>query len=204
MPRVSDAKERLTEAALGLIWTSGYGATSVDDICEKADVKKGSFYHFFKSKADLEVAALEAHWQRNKQRWNDLFSPAVPPLQRIENYFEYVIRRQGELREEYGAVLGCPLCSVGSEVSTQEVEIREKAQEILDRYVKYFESAIRDAHAQGLISAPDANSKAQMLFAYALGILAQARIANSLEPLRALRTGGLGLLGVHQSVPAAA
>ena len=63
MPRVSDAKEKLTEAALGLIWTSGYGATSVDDICAKADVRKGSFYHFFKSKADLEVAALEFRWQ---------------------------------------------------------------------------------------------------------------------------------------------
>jgi TetR/AcrR family transcriptional regulator, transcriptional repressor for nem operon len=204
MPRVSDAREKLTEAALGLIWTSGYGATSVDDICEKANVKKGSFYHFFKSKADLEIAALEAHWQRNKQRWNDLFSPAVQPLQRIENYFEYVIKRQGELKEEYGAVLGCPLCSVGSEVSTEEAGIREKAQEILDRYVKFFESAIRDAHAQGLISAPDAISKARMLYAYVLGVLAQARIANSLEPLRALRAGGLELLGVRQSEPIAA
>lgn len=201
MPRVSDAKEKLTEAALELIWTSGYGATSVDDICEKAGVKKGSFYHFFRSKADLEVAALEAHWVRNRQRWNDVFSPAVPPLERIENHLEFVIRRQTELKEQYGAVLGCPLCSVGSEVSTQEADIREKAQEILDRYVKYFESAIRDAHAQGMISAPDANAKARMLFAYTQGILTQARIANSLEPLAALRPGAMGLLGVQRPEP---
>jgi TetR/AcrR family transcriptional repressor of nem operon len=199
MPRVSDAKEKLTEAALGLIWESGYGATSVDDICEKANVKKGSFYHFFKSKADLEVAALEAHWQRNKQRWNDTFSPTIPPLQRIEDYFDYVVQRQSQLKEECGSVLGCPLCSVGSEVSTQEAGIREKAQEILDRYVKYFESAIRDAHAQGLIVAPDAKTKARMLFAYVQGTLAQARIANSLEPLQELRAGGMGLLGVRQA-----
>jgi len=201
MPRPSDAKEKLTEAALGLIWTSGYGATSVDDICAKADVRKGSFYHFFKSKADLEVAALEAHWQRNRQRWNDLFSPTVPPLQRIGDYLSYVVQKQGELREEYGSVLGCPLCSVGSEVSTQEAGIREKAQEILERYVKYFESAIRDAHAQGLIQAPDAKMKARMLFAYVQGVLTQARIANSLEPLTELQTGVWGLLGVRQPEP---
>ena len=109
MPRVSDAKEKLTDAALGLIWTSGYGATSVDDICAKANVKKGSFYHFFKSKADLEVAALEAHWQRSKQLLNDVFSPTVPPLQRFENYFDFVIKKQGALLAEYGSVLGCPL-----------------------------------------------------------------------------------------------
>jgi TetR/AcrR family transcriptional repressor of nem operon len=204
MPRISDAKEKLTEAALGLIWTSGYGATSVDDICEKANVKKGSFYHFFKSKADLEVAALEAHWQRNRQGWNDLFSPSVPPLQRLENYFDYVILKQGLLKEEYGVVLGCPLCSVGSEVTTQEEGIREKAQEILEHYLKYFESAIRDAHAQDLLVAPDPKTKARMLFAYVQGILGQARIANSLEPLRELRSGALGLLGVRQAEPVAA
>ena len=197
MPRVSDAKEKLTEAALGLIWASGYAATSVDDICEKANVKKGSFYHFFKSKADLEVAALEAHWQKNRQGLNDLFSPTVPPLQRLEDYFDYMIQRQGQLRQEYGSVLGCPLCSVGSEVSTQETGIRDKSLELMDRYVKYLESAIRDAHAQNLIVAPDANTKAKVLFAYVQGVLAQARIANSLAPLMELKAGAWGLLGVR-------
>ena len=43
-----------------LIWVGSYGSTSVDDICEKAAVKKGSFYYFFESKADLAIAAIEA------------------------------------------------------------------------------------------------------------------------------------------------
>jgi TetR/AcrR family transcriptional repressor of nem operon len=204
MPRVSDAKEKLTEAALGLIWTSGYGATSVDDICEKANVKKGSFYHFFKSKADLEIAALEENWRRNRQQWDDLFSPSVPPLQRFEDYFDFVIRRQGQLLEEYGSVLGCPLCSVGSEVSTRETGIRDKTLEIMGRYVKYFESTIRDAHGQGLIAAPDPKTKAKTLYAYFQGVLAQARIANSLEPLQELKAGAWALLGVRQPVLAGA
>jgi|SRR5678815_4965601 len=204
MPRVSDAKEKLTEAALRLIWASGYGATSVDDICTTAGVKKGSFYHFFKSKCDLEVAALEAHWERNKHLWNDVFSAAVPPLQRLDHYFEAVLQRQSELKEECGYVLGCPLCSVASEVSTHEACIREKAQEILNRYMKYFESTIRDADAQGLITVPDPAAKAQMLFAYVQGILAQARIANSVEPLRSLRAGAMGLLGVRSGEALAA
>jgi hypothetical protein len=37
-----------------------------------------------------------------------------------------------------------------------------------------------------------------------LGILAEARIANSLEPLGSLRVGGLGLLGVQRTEPVAA
>jgi TetR/AcrR family transcriptional repressor of nem operon len=50
MGRTSDAKERLIEAMIELIWTGSYGSTSVDQICERAGVKKGSFYHFFESK----------------------------------------------------------------------------------------------------------------------------------------------------------
>jgi len=60
MPRVSDMKERLTDAAMDLIWENSYGSTSVDAICERAGAKKGSFYYFFKSKSELAAAALDA------------------------------------------------------------------------------------------------------------------------------------------------
>src|SRR3954462_8565574 len=117
MPRVSDAKERLMDAAQSLIWESSYGATSVDDICAKADVRKGSFYHFFKSKSDLEIAAREADWQFKKGRYNEIFSPTVAPLQRLEGFFDFAYHRQAEIQKRTGAVLGCPYCAVGSEMS---------------------------------------------------------------------------------------
>ena len=60
MGRKSDAKERLLDAALDLIWERSYGVVTIDAICEKAGVKKGSFYYFFESKSALAVAALEA------------------------------------------------------------------------------------------------------------------------------------------------
>ena len=41
--------------------TSGYEATSVDDLCRAAGVTKGAFFHHFKSKEELAVAAA-AHW----------------------------------------------------------------------------------------------------------------------------------------------
>ena len=57
MGRTSDAKDRLMTAALDLIWSESYGAVTIDDICQRAEVKKGSFYYFFESKSDLAVAA---------------------------------------------------------------------------------------------------------------------------------------------------
>jgi TetR/AcrR family transcriptional repressor of nem operon len=195
MPRTSDAKERLTDAAMDLMWQNSYGATSVDAICERAHVRKGSFYYFFKSKSELAAAALEADWQKQRVDMDRIFSPTVPPLERLEHYFDFVHHWLAERQLECGAVLGCPLFALGSEVSTQEKVLREKVQEILERKARYFESAIRDAHAQGLIVAPDAKAKAKALFACFQGTLTQARIQNNVELLREFKAIALDFLG---------
>ena len=202
MPRQSDVEERLMNAAMDLIWENSYGSTSVDAICEKAGAKKGSFYHFFESKSELAVKALEADWRRKKAKMDEIFSPSVPPLERLRGYFEHVYQGQTKAHGECGAVLGCPYCTLGCEIGTRDRAIGEQVRKILERNAKYFESAIRDADAQGLISAPDAKTKAQMLVAFFQGSLAQARIENDVRPLRRLAAGALELLGAGQTAGA--
>ena len=204
MGRVSDAKARLMDAVLELIWTGSYGSTTIDDICEKAGVKKGSFYYFFDSKADLAATALDVEFQKNRVELDSIFSPTVPPLERIRNYCEFGYRLQADMKQRCGYVLGCPLFTLGAEVSTQEQKLRAKIQEILETKGKYLESAIRDAHSAGLIDAPDAAAKGRMIRAYFEGLLTQARIQNNLEILREMPQGVFSILGVKDSalVPA--
>ena len=204
MGRVSDAKERLMKAVGELIWTGSYGSTTIDQICDQAGVKKGSFYYFFESKADLAAAALEAEWEARRPELDALFSATVPPLDRLRKYCEYGFRVQAEVRSKCGCVLGCPLFSLGSEVSTQEHRLQEKIQEILEQKRKYLESAIRDAHAEGLIHAPDPAAKARILFAYYQGLLTQARIQNNLEIFREATHGTYELLGAKRMEPVTA
>ena len=111
MPRQSDVEERLMNAAMDLIWENSYGSTSVDAICAKAGAKKGSFYHFFESKSELAVKALEADWRRKKAKMDEIFSPSMPPLERLRGYFEHVYQGQTKAHGECGAVLGCPYCT---------------------------------------------------------------------------------------------
>jgi TetR/AcrR family transcriptional repressor of nem operon len=125
-----------------------------------------------------------------------LFSPTIPPLDRFDRYFDYVHDRLAELQEACGSILGCPLLSIGSEVSTQDEVVRATVDRIWDRKIKYYESAIRDAHAQGLIEAPDPEAKARALFACYHGTLAQARIQNDLELIRDFKEVARDVLGV--------
>jgi TetR/AcrR family transcriptional regulator, transcriptional repressor for nem operon len=203
MPRVSDMKERLTDAAMDLIWENSYGATSVDSICERAGAKKGSFYYFFKSKSELAAAALEADWNKRKIDMDQMFSPTVPPLERFERYFDYVHDRLAEVQKKCGSVLGCPLLTIGSEVSTQDQMVRATVDRILDQKINYFVSAIRDAHAQGLINAPDPAAKARALFACYQGTLAQARIQNDVELIRDFKQVAMDVLGLKHAAAVA-
>jgi TetR/AcrR family transcriptional repressor of nem operon len=192
-------KERLTDAAMDLIWENSYGATSVDAICERAGAKKGSFYYFFKSKSELAAASLEADWGKKRAKMDAIFSPTVPPLARLEHYFDFVHDRLAEIQKKCGSILGCPLLSVGSEVSTQDQIVRETIDRIMDSKLNYFISAVRDAAAQGLIKAPDPEAKARALFACYQGTMAQARIQNDLELLREFKHVAMDILGVKST-----
>jgi len=204
MGRVSNAKERLMEAVGELIWTGSYGTTTIDQICEKAAVKKGSFYYFFDSKAELAEAALKEDWERRRQELDSVFSPTVPPLDRLRKYCDLMYRFQAEIKAKCGCVLGCPVFSLGAEVSTHELGLQKKIEEILEYKKRYLESTIRDAHAAGLIEALDPAAKARTLFAYYQGLLTEARIRNNLEILREAFRGTCELLGAKRAEAVAA
>ena len=100
-PHKSSAKAKILDAALMVIRAKGYAATTVDDLCAASDVTKGAFFHHFKSKEDLAVAAAE-HWSKVT---GELFEAApyhrhADPLQRVLGYLEF--RKQlltGEVAE---------------------------------------------------------------------------------------------------------
>src|SRR5262249_39005968 len=142
--------------------------------------------------------AIDEEWEEKRPELDSVFSPTIPPLERLRRYCEMGLRMQTEMRAKYGRVLGCPLCSVGSEVSTQEDRLQKKIERILDYKRKYLESTIRDAHAAGVIHAPDAAAKARTLFAYYQGLLTEARIRDDLEILRESVRGTYELLGVKE------
>ncbi len=200
MGRSGDTKERLLQVGFELIWNQSYGAVSVDQICERARVHKGSFYHYFPSKADLAVAAYEEHWREKQPELDEIFSAQTPPLERFERWCAHIRERQRIRAEKYGGVCGCPYGSLGAELATQEEKIRRKTQELVERTIRYLESAVADAQRQGLIEPGDPATTATRIYSTAMGYLLHARIRNDLALLEDLAPAVLHLAGA----PAAA
>ncbi len=195
MGRTSDAKERLMAAATELIWEDSYGAVTIDDICKRADVRKGSFYYFFPGKAELAVAAIEDLWVREWQPFIARhLSPELEPAERFRGYLEAIVAQQHRLAEQRGKVLGCPACSVGSEVCNSQLELRDAIREVFAKKRRYYESAIRDAIAANAMPACDPAEMANALFGLINGLTTQARIMNDLAILKHLPDLGLSLL----------
>jgi TetR/AcrR family transcriptional repressor of nem operon len=84
------ARTRLLDAAVRVIREKGYHATAVDELCAAAGVTKGAFFHHFKTKEDLGVAAAE-HWSKTT---GGLFAGAPyhapsEPFDRLMGYLNF-------------------------------------------------------------------------------------------------------------------
>lgn len=191
-------KEKLLQTALELMWENSYGSVSVDDICDRAGVRKGSFYHFFPSKSDLTVAVLEMNWEKIRAKMDEAFSAQWSPLERFDRFATGTYEAQKEKKSRCGKACGCPNISVGLELSTQDEKIRQAVQRIFDRKHRYFESTLHDAEREGSIPPGDHSAKAKEIQSLVLGLLVQVKIYNDPEILANLKTTLRDLIGADK------
>jgi TetR/AcrR family transcriptional repressor of nem operon len=195
MGRTSDAKEKLLSVAFDLIHESSYGTVGVEQICQRAEVNKGSFYYFFKTKTDLVVAAYEEHWRLKEPDYQRIFSAQNPPLKRLELWCDYIRAVQKLRHKKYDHVCGCPFTSVGGEMATQDKKIRFKTRDLIDSHVKYLTGTIAEAMNAGVAEMGDPEVKAQLVHAFVVGLLLRAKIYNNLKVLVHLDKAIFALIG---------
>lgn len=104
---IHPSRQKFIDAAIALIREQGYAGTSVDDICARAGMKKGSFFHHFKSKEELLLAAI-AHWNTFT---GDVFRTApyrqlADPLDRLLGYVDLRIALLDMPITEFSCLLG--------------------------------------------------------------------------------------------------
>jgi len=102
-----ESKIRLLNAALDVIRAKGYAASTVDDICQKAGVTKGSFFHHFDSKDELALAAA-AHWATVTEGFFAAapYRTAKDPLNRLLGYVDFREAILSGSLSEYTCLLG--------------------------------------------------------------------------------------------------
>jgi len=164
------ARQRLLDAAMQVIRAQGYSATSVDDICRAAGLTKGAFFHHFKSKEDLAVAAA-AHFSAMAE---GLFAAQAyrgldDPLDRLLGYVDF-----------RAAIIDGPIpqftCLLGTMV--QEAYATHPAiREACDTYIGVHAAEVaKDIAAAKALYAPDASWTPESLALHTQAVLQGAYI----------------------------
>ncbi len=96
MDQKPNARTKLLNAAVTVIRSKGYAATTVDDLCAHAGVTKGAFFHHFKTKDDLGAASA-LHWAETTSA---LFAAAAyhVPSDPLDRIFAYIDLREALLQ----------------------------------------------------------------------------------------------------------
>jgi len=131
MPRTSDKRERLVDAAVNLFHQRGYGQTSLSDIAEHSGVPLGNVYYYFKTKDDLANAVIDErihHQQTMFQHCEQANNPQASLFKFLDTLVEY----SGDISR-----YGCPIASLCQELNKDESELANKADILLGQAIKW-------------------------------------------------------------------
>lgn len=123
------AKDKIVHTALQAMLDKGYAGTTVDEICDTAGVSKGSFYHFFSSKEEIGLAALESFIQRGAQLMQ---SGAYQHIKNpIDKVFGYLDHAETVSKKIWGD--GCLLGTFATDLARTHPAIQTKVIALFDQ-----------------------------------------------------------------------
>ncbi|ACE84517.1 TetR/AcrR family transcriptional regulator [Cellvibrio japonicus] len=173
-------KEHILDEGLKVMATRGYNGTSIQDIVSAADVPKGSFYTYFKSKEDFALEALEkVTEERLRHNRHLLGNRSVPPLERLTRYFQENI---GGCENNLNG--GCFIGNMCQEMAESSEAIRLKVRQMLRNNTQAIEDLLEEARLDGKLTTNLSSQViAEFMFNAWEGTLMRMKATKCREPL---------------------
>jgi AcrR family transcriptional regulator len=177
----TSSKQLVLESARRLFWEKGYESTSLQDVVERARVRAGSLYYFFRTKEDLLLAVLDRYVD---MLWPVVIEPAFSrspdPIERIFSILEGY--RQGLIYTRFAH--GCPIGNLALEVSDEHPRAREKIAKNFEGWRTWIRQCLEEA---GERLPPNLDRQGLAIFVLTVmeGAVMQARAEHSLRPFDA-------------------
>ena len=177
-------KQNILDIGVKLLNKKGYNGIGINEVLDEAQIPKGSFYHYFKSKEDFglqvvkrysdsTLAFLKSHLEDNSK------SPKV----RLIEYFDAMqkIYIEKECKE------GCLLGNSATELADINMRFASLLQKVFIEYEEIFEKCIQQAMEQGEINSDKSAKKiAGFIFNSFEGAVLRMKVDKSIEPIAIL------------------
>jgi len=176
-----DPKTRIIKAGAEIMHLKGYHNTGVKEILDRANIPKGSFYNFFRSKEDFGLQVIDHYVGFFFELFNRYLSDASrPPLERIRLLFLGFM----DFFAATGYTLGCPIGNFAQELGDVSPVFREKLRSCFDAMSGQFASVLEEARNDGALPrALDAQETADFIVSSWEGALILMKVMKSTAPL---------------------
>jgi TetR/AcrR family transcriptional repressor of nem operon len=169
---------RIVSTAARLFLERSYQAVGVDELCQAADVRKGSFYHYFSSKSELAKAVVDLHADAFGRRLSG--SMAATPAQKLHAIPDAIGAIQSALEAQFGRAVGCPFGNLAAELSTTDDDVRKHLAGRLAAMERHLAAACHEAAGVGALrEGTDPDRLAHALMAQYQGIILLAKLNGS-------------------------
>jgi len=165
--RGEETRARILQAAQECFARDGYDVASIADICNRAGVSKGAFYHHFASKQALFLELL--------QRWLTGFDAELKACLATHNNVPDALRAMSVTARQVLAVADgrLPLYLEFWSKAAHDPTIWQATIAPYRRYREFFSQVIADGIAEGSLCPVDPDTAAQALVSLAVGLVAQ-------------------------------
>jgi len=174
------ARAKLLDATRDLFLSKGYAAATVDEICARAKVSKGSFYHFFKSKEAMGLAVLDGYMQQAHAKFlGGDFTGQTEPKARLQGFLLQTEASATDLWRN-----GCLLGNLAIDLAETNERIRKRVARIFDQLTAGVAAIFEPVCAQYASDAKvEAWRLAELYLATIEGAIILSRARNDWTPL---------------------
>ncbi|MWV12968.1 TetR family transcriptional regulator C-terminal domain-containing protein [Aquipseudomonas campi] len=182
-----DKRDLILAKGSAVMTRRGYHGTGVQEIVQAAGIPKGSFYHYFASKEDFALQALEFVYQPRLQRYAEaLGNPELSPRARILAYYREL---QAHFLRQEKAEYHCFIGSLSFEMSELLPAIGAQVEAIQQASVDILQRCLEQARQAGELSAEEDCANLASFIANAWqGVLARLKVGRSTQALDAFIT----------------
>ncbi len=159
--KTNDTRQHILKVGYELIVSKGFTSVGLSELLKTANVPKGSFYHYFKSKEHFGEALIQDYFSQYLEAITGLLeNPALSGYQALIQYFElWLAQDKGSCNANK-----CLIVKLGAEVSDLSEPMRVALKNGADRIVDTIAKCIERGVVDGSIKAIDAKQSAQQIY----------------------------------------
>lgn len=130
-------RQQIVEAANRLFYQRGFNQTSFSDIAAAAEIPRGNFYYYFKTKDEILEAVVDFRLEGIRAMLAEWDAAIPEPRDRLKRYVQILLNEERDILR-----YGCPMGSLTVELSKTQLVLHSRAREMFELFFAWLKTQL--------------------------------------------------------------